>query len=160
MGKISEKIDEIIKKRKVQLGLIKTAKEKALMAKSKASDLHAFRSFLQNGDAAENFSETIYAINTGDFDNLLEEYLRGLENLERKFSRDAINIAFIGKAGHGKSLVMQQISGLDSSIIPSADGNHCTGAKSIVTNIPERKIEANITFYSNQDNQCDYRHYC
>ena len=151
MGKISEKIDEIIKKRKVQLGLIKTAKEKALMAKSKASDLRAFRSFLQNGDAAENFSEAIYAINTGDFDNLLEEYLRGLENLERKFSRDAINIAFIGKAGHGKSLVMQQISGLDSSIIPSADGNHCTGAKSIVTNIPERKIEAKITFYSNQE---------
>lgn len=74
-----------------------------------------------------------------------------LELMIKRLSRDRLHISFVGSAGQGKSLVMQNISGLSASVIPSSDGGDCTGAKSIITNSDSDIITAQITFYSKQE---------
>lgn len=97
------------------------------------------------------FAEKLESISTKDF---YEKYMRTeqlLKDIRRRFERDEVHISFVGRAGQGKSLVLQKISGLPGSIIPSADGSDCTGAKSVISNSPGEETKAKITFYSDQE---------
>lgn len=145
MGKISEKIDEIIAERQKQLPLIQAAREKAMSAEDK---MRAFRMF-QKGMPTQGteFEENIASIKTDDFEKSLKEYLDSLDIMEQRLSRRSLNISFIGRAGQGKSVVMQSISGLGRSVIPSSNREDCTGAKSVITNTESDKVEAEITFF-------------
>ena len=146
MGKISEKIDAIIAERQKQLPLIQAAREKAMSAEDK---MRAFRMF-QKGMPTQGteFEENIASIKTDDFEKSLKEYLDSLDIMEQRLSRRTLNISFIGRAGQGKSAVMQNISGLDKSVIPSSDRGDCTGAKSVITNTESDRVEAEITFFN------------
>lgn len=67
----------------------------------------------------------------------IDKTLKKLEELKIRFSRDSINISVIGRAGQGKSRLLQSISGLDNAIIPADSGGDCTGAKSVICNSSE-----------------------
>lgn len=78
--------------------------------------------------------EKLRFVNTKSFNDCYVQTQLILGQLNNRFSRKEIHISFVGRAGQGKSLVMQNISGLSGTVIPSSDGADCTGAKSIITN--------------------------
>lgn len=70
--------------------------------------------------------------------------------LEKRFNRETINISVVGRAGQGKSRLLQSISGVENEIIPADTGGDCTGAKSTIANAPG-KTYAHIKFYTEQE---------
>ncbi len=155
MSNITEKIDSIIQVRKGRVKLIEEALEKLKktddcisMIKRIKDDLHSpnskYLSLLGSAEAAAK----IQSISLDDFYKLSSIYRAKLQQLYTRFNRDSLHISFVGSARQGKSLVIQNISGLDKSIIPSSDGSDCTGAKSIITNSDDEAVNARITFYS------------
>ena len=93
----------------------------------------------------------ITSISTDDFHAAFNSYMAKLDQMIRRLSRNNLNISFVGRAGQGKSLVMQRISGLDGSIIPSSEGSDCTGAKSVIRNTSEKRVLAEIHFFNESE---------
>ena len=115
------------------------------------SDLSAedskYKELLGNPEA----SAKLQAISLEHFYKAYKEYKQKLFSLKSRFERDHLHISLVGSARQGKSLVIQNISGLDKSIIPSSDGSDCTGAKSIITNSDKDNVEAKISFYTESE---------
>lgn len=154
---IPQEIDKIIEQRKsrkplisdtrTRIGKIKqNVEELELVCKEASSGGGRYKAlFEQHPEIAESFR----LLSTENFNNCYKKTDEILEGLEKRFSREQIHISFVGRAGQGKSLVMQNISGLSGNVIPSADGADCTGAKSIITNQPgQTTVSAEITFYT------------
>ncbi len=74
--------------------------------------------------------------------------LTKLNLLKNRFNRDTINIGVIGRAGQGKSRLLQSITGLSSNEIPTGDRGHCTGVRSTILHQPEVDTYGEITFHS------------
>ena len=66
-----------------------------------------------------------------------EELAHDLDNIQRRLSRDTLNIAVIGKARQGKSRLLRTITGLSQYEIPDNDGPVCTGVRSDIVNDPD-----------------------
>lgn len=158
MGNVSNQIDDIISKRKDKLVSLEKIKASVSTAYNSVSQFAAFQMEIKNNpekfpmfkgnvDIIDRISE----ISTANFFHLYDVYTSELNRLICRLGRDSLNISFIGRAGQGKSLVMQNISGLDNSVIPSAKGSDCTGAKSIITNANVDSVEAEILFYSESE---------
>ena len=155
MGYISQQIDSIIAKRKEKLTLLRANQEAMSDVWDRILSFKQFQSDLRNN--FEDFSgihgeyeiaEKIMGISTTSFEQVYQNYVTDLELMINRMSRDRLHISFVGSAGQGKSLVMQNISGLPKSVIPSSDGGDCTGAKSIITNSESDAVSAQITFYT------------
>jgi predicted GTPase len=59
-----------------------------------------------------------------------------LHRIQKRFSRDRIQIGVLGRARQGKSTLLQKLTGLDDTVIPSGNVDHCTGARSVIVNDP------------------------
>ena len=70
--------------------------------------------------------------------------------LSGRFTRPTLNIGVAGRAGQGKSTLLQKITGLTTDEIPSGDKGHCTGAPSIIVNNDSNEPFAEITFHTAQ----------
>lgn len=86
------------------------------------------------------------AVSTGEVKHRISKQLDFLENLKKRFDRDAVQIAFIGYERQGKSCFLQSISGLSNKVIPAYSGTSCTGAVSVIHNV-DKKFEVHIEFY-------------
>lgn len=86
------------------------------------------------------------AVSTGEVKRRINQQLAFLENLKKRFEREAVQIAFIGYERQGKSCFLQSISGLSNKVIPAYSGTSCTGAVSVIHNV-DRKFEVHIEFY-------------
>ncbi len=174
MAEISDKIQEIIDRRRGQgsyegKGRIDDVHErqgKLDKITSLVSEFDRFRTRALRD--IENKRGNFYALSIEDpsfTDNLLNADPKNLltlmktcndrlSMLNKRFSRNSINISVIGRHRQGKSKLLQTLSGLTeqsgmSIIIPDADGDDCTGATSEISNIPEDKpFGADIEFYS------------
>ncbi|MEE4355369.1 MAG: dynamin family protein [Desulfococcaceae bacterium] len=73
-----------------------------------------------------------------------------LSNLIRRFRRDTVNIGVAGAARQGKSTLLQRISGLKDTEIPTSDELPCTGAKSRIFH-SEGQPHAKIDFYTENE---------
>ncbi|MDE6677754.1 MAG: hypothetical protein K2K02_01820, partial [Ruminococcus sp.] len=155
MGNISQQIDKIIADRKGKLVLLQENKNAMDNIYDRLRSFKQFQSDLRTN--SDDFSgvhgnyeiaERIIGISTSKFEELYQAYTSDLELMIKRLSRDNLHISFVGSAGQGKSLVMQNISGLPKSVIPSSDGGDCTGAKSIITNSENETVSAKITFYT------------
>lgn len=158
MGEISAKIDTIIAARKSKVSILQRKKEEIMSIRGNVDRFKLLQenirkspeqySALQgNGDVIDN----ITSISTDSFFEKMSKYTRELDRLIERVGRDSLNISFVGSAGHGKSLVMQKISGLSGNVIPSADGSDCTGAKSVISNNPSSEVTARITFFNQSE---------
>lgn len=149
---IPEQIDGIISNRKKKIAYIDSTLERIEKCWECVNSFESMQNKLVNGDVPlfdETISGKIRNVQTEEFKTAYNEYKASLNDLKNRFNRDKLHISFVGKAGAGKSLVMQKISGLHGTVIPSADGSDCTGAKSIVTNDENAsKVHAKITFYN------------
>ena len=63
------------------------------------------------------------------------ELIDALDLLKKRFEREAIRIAFIGRERQGKSTFIKTITGLNDKVIPAYSGNSCTGAVSVIHNV-------------------------
>lgn len=169
MSEIAKSCDDIIKKRKEErLPLIKRKFRIIGELKQALIQLSDFRDRLQRKDGAlallvekaPGVVETIGSLNlapllgssgktedSGAIFRLEEE----LKRLEKRFSRDRIQIALIGKARKGKSTFLQSVSGLtDNDVIPTSSYSDCTGAVSIIENC-KGPFRMEIEFYSEKE---------
>lgn len=80
--------------------------------------------------------------------------LRRIDEAIKRFERDSLNIATVGKARQGKSTILQAISNLGNEIIPAFDAGDCTGAVSIIHNdsaMEPGRVRVDLTFRSKED---------
>lgn len=143
---IPQKIDGIIAERKKLLPQLDDAVDRVRRAQKSLRRLEDFRSGQDDGMAGK-----LAQVSTDTFFKKSDTVIQSLGHLRQRFSREAIHISFVGRAGQGKSLVLQRISGLGSDVIPSAAGPDCTGARSVISNCPGAETRAEITFFSKQE---------
>ena len=148
MGEIAAKIDAIINQRKTHVPEIEATLERLNQCQAAVAKLNAFKASYTKDD---DLKIALGDISTSAFSGKIAEYKRQLENLVQRFSRNELHISFVGQAGQGKSCVMQKISGLSKEIIPSSDGFDCTGAKSIITNVGDSEVHAEIEFFTQNE---------
>ena len=75
--------------------------------------------------------------------------LRKMDEAIKRFERESLNIATVGKARQGKSTILQAISNLGNDIIPAFDAGDCTGAVSIIHNdssMEPGRVRVDLTF--------------
>ena len=156
---ITQEIDDIITQRKRRLPIVRNKRQQIEKIKECVQKLELICQEANSGGDkyGELFKqypevqERLRLINTKEFNDAYIKISEILKKLEIRFSREEIHLSFVGRAGQGKSLVMQNISGLSGSVIPSADGADCTGAKSIITNRNEDGVSAEIRFYTQSE---------
>lgn len=145
---ISEKINEIVRLRAQRLPQIRAKRvhlEQVLEQVSKLDDLLAVIKSEVQQQQGDYFAimqdnpklfQTFKAVNTEDVKKKSEIMRAKLDVLERRFSRDTVRIAMIGRERQGKSTFLKSISGLSSDkVIPAYDGTSCTGAVSVIHNV-------------------------
>ena len=54
--------------------------------------------------------------------------------LQIKFTRETLNIGVVGKAGQGKSSLLQSMTGLNEAEVPTSKSKHCTGVSAQFVN--------------------------
>ena len=169
--KIREQVQEILDSRKGQgkfegKGRLSTIQQKLDFVERLESDVNTFEAFLnqikseiqQNGgkfaDLVEKqpqFANRLLEINLHELKQKIAAQKNELHRLQNRFSRDSVQIAFIGQARQGKSSFLQRISGLNDDTIPSSSATDCTGAISIISNYEGSKknfFEVEIEYYS------------
>lgn len=70
----------------------------------------------------------------------------------RRFARSTLNIGVVGRAGQGKSTLLQKLSGVGSEAIPAGNRGFCTGVRSVIrhdTNPAHRG--GLISFYTREE---------
>lgn len=80
---------------------------------------------------------------------LMDQVVAAMGDGVKRFNRDYISIATVGKERQGKSQFLQSLGDLDDEIIPAYDATSCTGATSIICNsaeMPKGSVRATITF--------------
>lgn len=96
------------------------------------------------------FFQRIESISLDSLKLKLNAQKKELERLLKRFSRETIQIAFIGQARQGKSTFLQQISGLEDDVIPTSSGTDCTGAISVIENTGAN-FQIEIEYYSKHE---------
>ncbi|MEC4986350.1 MAG: hypothetical protein SAK42_19805, partial [Oscillatoria sp. PMC 1076.18] len=89
-----------------------------------------------------NLISTLRKVDLKPLQNTIETELNSLSKLKRRFKKHTLNIGVVGRARQGKSRLLQSISGLTAAEIPDGDGEHCTGVRSTIYNLPPEKGEA------------------
>lgn len=156
---IAEKIDKIVMARKYKLEKVECAKAGLIQVRDAVKRIEVLQRRVNEAGEGDLLAAMlkeqpgVYAnilqLDTSNFYRAYQNYLEELKKIENRFSRDTLNISFVGAAGQGKSCVLQKISGLAGDVIPSAAGSDCTGAKSIISNVSDSaEVTAEITFYS------------
>ena len=80
--------------------------------------------------------------------------LKKIDDAIKRFERESLNIATVGKARQGKSTILQAISNLGNEIIPAFDAGDCTGAVSIIHNdsaMEPGRVRVDLTFRTKEE---------
>ena len=122
MDNIAEALNKILEERKKSLGKVdrkikelEEALEKInqfLNVKQKTEELNKNKkiNLFVSQEGADNFDACLEKAD--DYKKRLELAKRAYEELRVRFEHDTVNLCIIGKQGHGKSLLLQSISGL------------------------------------------------
>lgn len=89
-----------------------------------------------------------------DFEPVKDGIKRAREALgeyRRRCARETVDISVVGKARGGKSELLKSISGLSNHVIPAFDSTDCTGAPSVIHNVPGSSLQARLRFKSSGD---------
>lgn len=157
---INELVEKIIEKRKGKLPILR---EKMMMIENLSAALDMFDDFKSeivdpqgnpivggkyDSIIAKN-PEMVYNLNTISTEyckNRIVQAKATLEEAIKRFSRDSINVSVVGHARIGKSRFLQSVSNLPNTVIPAFDDTDCTGAVSVIQNVPGTELKAEITF--------------
>ncbi|UBU08846.1 hypothetical protein [Nonomuraea gerenzanensis] len=73
-----------------------------------------------------------------------------LERVLARLRRTTLNIGVVGRAGQGKSRLLQSLTGLTTREIPDGSGGFCTGVPSVVRHAPGTTTYADVFFHTEQ----------
>ncbi|WP_024858693.1 hypothetical protein [Ruminococcus albus] len=152
---IKERIDRVIARRKEQIPYLNECLESVQGILDSITQIDNMRETLLNGPEKygvdQEVRDNVQTIQTNDLRNAVTLLIRRYRKVIDRFSRDQVNLAVIGKARQGKSLLLQTISGLGNDVIPAFPTGHCTGTRSVIFNVPNNSFKATIHFYSPVD---------
>lgn len=148
--------------------MIANRKEKSEALRKRKAAMQEIKNLLRNSGSAlvmqardirdeqlrAQYGGIFGGINTMPAQKKVDQLIRKLDEGIKRFDRDYISIATVGKEGQGKSQFLQSVGDLDNSIIPAYDGTSCTGATSIIWNdrdISRGSVKATITFRQPQE---------
>ncbi len=158
---ISELVKKIIDKRHEELSLLESKSEMLDNLISAIKIFDAFKSKIVDDEGnlvdekynaiINRHSEMVHKLKDISSDcckNSIVKAKLKLQEVEKRFRRDSVNISVIGQAKVGKSKLIQSISNLSDCVIPDFWRLDCTGAVSVIHNRPGTELEAHITFRS------------
>ncbi len=156
---IKKIVEQIIAKRNGRLPAIERKKEELNKMLLLLSEFENFKSEVidVNGNVIDGKYKVIAdknpempiklnVLSTEECKRKIKTALEECEKVYKRFNRESINIAVIGKARVGKSEFLKSISNLSNYVIPAFSETDCTGAVSIIENKPGVKLEAEFTF--------------
>lgn len=155
---VRDQIDRIIAERKQKCATLRKRKEimqkiKNLLRDSGSALVTGTRN-IQDPQLRAQYGTVFCGINTMPVQKKVDQLIRKLDEGIKRFDRDYISIATVGKERQGKSQFLQSVGDLDNSIIPAYDATSCTGATSIIwndLNVPRGTVKATITFRQPQE---------
>ncbi|MEM6398754.1 MAG: dynamin family protein [Cyanobacteria bacterium P01_D01_bin.116] len=144
----TKQINAIIQQRQRFASRVERDKANLEACKLALVNLKQYQSeFLTNGadvTSAKRLKEIDFEV-INEIDNLLNS----LEKLHYRCTRKTINIAVVGYARQGKSLLLQSLTGLSKQVIPDGGEGYCTGTLSKIVHQPGlQKAVAKVNFYS------------
>ncbi len=155
---ISSQIDSILLRRKEKVAKLKIRKEQVKELQK------TVRVFAGMPHAANSIKDEALREQYQDFfrktalpQNVISKITRlntKLDEAIRRFERENLHIATVGKARQGKSTFLQAVSGLDNKVIPAYAAGDCTGAVSVIHNTPSMDpgaVRAELTFRNQND---------
>ncbi|MBQ4528728.1 MAG: GTPase domain-containing protein [Clostridia bacterium] len=154
---IKEQIESILSERKKKSQTLKDNKAALMKVLEYLKELRGFRSKTQNiSDQAlqAKYSEIFKEIDTKEVEKEINALRGKIDDAIKRFERDHISIATVGKARQGKSTFLQSVGDLQNDIIPAYDTGDCTGATSVIYNdssMEPGKVSVKIIFKEQQD---------
>lgn len=149
-------------------GILDVRKRKAAALRRKRESLKTIRAQLaecaklagqagkiSDPDLREQYAPEFKKIaNNIELQRQVDRMVRRLDEGIRRFEKDYISIATVGKARQGKSQFLQSVGNLRNEIIPAYDASDCTGATSVICNAPEMApgaVSVTVTFRKKED---------
>lgn len=154
---IKEQIQKILTERTQKANILKEKREKINNLQTCLAVLGHFKDKAANisdKGIREQYINLFENINTLLVEEEIYLLLDKIDNAIRRFERDYISIATVGKARQGKSTFLQSVGNLGNDIIPAYDTGDCTGATSVIYNTPDMDagtVSVRITFKQQQD---------
>ncbi len=147
-GSRTTQIASIIEKRKPLATKVKETESNLHALSSALHGLDEHRSqLLSQADDVETRGR-LQEINLTTIQSEINTELAALSKLKTRFLRSTLNIGVVGRAGQGKSRLLQSLSGLSTDEIPSGDHSHCTGVRSTIHHNPCVETYGEVWFHS------------
>lgn len=155
---ISSQIDNILLQRKARAVELRRRRDQVMELKQALSGCNQLTSKAKSiGDARlrKECMETLSKVKVPmKVMKQTDVILRKMDEAIKRFERESLNIATVGKARQGKSTILQAISNLGNDIIPAFDAGDCTGAVSIIHNdssMEPGRVRVDLTFRSKDE---------
>lgn len=145
---IKDTIAEVLRKRKNRVPDIDKVHKGLLELEMQLATLNRMTTENVQADFTQVVSEV--ASKTDDLQAETTELSASISHLLNRFRREKINIGVAGAARQGKSTLLQKISGLSDTEIPTSSGLPCTGTKSRICHC-DVNVQAEIEFFSRQE---------
>lgn len=159
---IRDQIEEIIAKRRKQLPSIEEKLNTLSDIDAQMSQMETVRNQMIQPDGTvileskfapmlQKNPDMVWGLQALDFipaRSALKKAREALMAYQARCTRETVNISVVGKARGGKSELLKAISGLSNQVIPAFDSTDCTGAPSVIHNIPGCGLRAKLTFKS------------
>jgi ribosomal 50S subunit-associated protein YjgA (DUF615 family) len=144
----SDRIAKIIEKRKPLADTITKLEANFSSLDSTLQELETLRNSLLSRSDDANIKIKLQELNFYTLMPKINNELTKLRKLKSRFTRNALNIAVVGRAGQGKSLLLQTLTGLSNKVIPAGSINNCTGVRSVIHHQPGVTTYAEVEFHS------------
>ncbi|MDB9493664.1 hypothetical protein PN441_03935 [Spirulina major CS-329] len=144
------KISKIIEQRRPLANSIERSEKSLRTLLDKLEQLEACQQYLLPKVEGEILGK-LQTINVRSIINSIESEFGNLSKLKTRFLRNTLNIGVIGRAGQGKSRLLQSLSGLSAVEIPTGDRSHCTGVQSTICHSSNVETYGEVLFYSERE---------
>lgn len=152
---ISEEVDKIIKRRKEKIPAIQASLDNVQSVSDELSGVINLKNEMLMNAEKLNISpevrDLIEQLNIESYNREFYILKQKYDEVISRFEREEINIAVVGSARQGKSMLLQSISDLDNRVIPAFESDDCTGASSVIQNVPGSKLVAYVTFMNENE---------
>ena len=154
---IKDQIQQIISIRQLKGEKLKKKKETLQQVKDKLREcdqLYSQARQISDEKLRRQYMELFSTVQTKKVQRELDILIRRMNEGMKRFSRNYISIATVGRARQGKSQFLQNVGNLDNDIIPAYSATDCTGATSIIHNDMSQKVgevKVKITFKQPED---------
>jgi hypothetical protein len=146
MNQIPTLIEEIISKRKANAHIPQNIVKNLQSLQSKVNQFKDLQQVITTS-STDAVSQNISQFNFKTLNDRIVEEQEIWQRLYQRLNRDTINIGVIGRARQGKSTLLQKLTGLTDSEIPTSSGLPCTSVQSNIYHL-NKDTYAKVYFYS------------